>query len=691
MIFTTEFGQRIATDDLLGKGGEGEVWAIQGDSSQVAKIYHSKNRQPEREAKIKAMVANPPKDETRNFDPPHVSIAWPTAPLYEQGNFVGYLMPRIENSPNIFQVYNTTARAKTSLTHFDWRYMHRVAQNFAIALHALHDKGDVMGDVNQQNVLVTDTAMVTLVDTDSFQIQDGSRTFRCTVGVPDYTPPELHGLKLEAIDRSVEHDRFGLAILIFQLLMKGFHPFTGAPKDPKFSVEGSMYVYCIKNGIFPYQNNPTIKPPAQAPNIACLHPDLQVLFGRTFIAGHRQPNLRPTTKDWIDGLKVAERDLVKCQKNPKHWYGDHLLSCPWCASPGTVPEQRQYTGLPTQQPMLGLPRQQDPQDVLSSEKGIDYTHLRNLLKSEKWRDADEETFEAMLHAVGLESGDCFTADKLLNFPSADLRTIDSLWVKYSQGKFGFSIQKKIYEKCGGKLDGKYPGNKVWHQFCDCVGWSQDGEYLNYLNLTANASSSPAGELPCGGGHVYWLGGLTWVVWVNSLLSHRDLETIKQTTDSRLKFVQDDLKSEQRISYTRLRDLLKDGKWRDADKETYEVMLQAVGRKSGEYIGSKELWNFPCTDLRTIDRLWVKYSQGKYGFSVQKKIYVECGAKLDGQYPGDKIWDEFRERVGWRDRNLKANPSFSPSGELPSAGQPFFFPIPVGGGSCLAQRLVTCNL
>jgi len=307
MTFTTSSGQRIETDVLLAKGGEGEIWTIKGDPSQVAKIYFTKCRTPERGAKIKAMVANPPKDETRNFNPPHVSIAWPTTLLYDQGDFVGYLMPRIEDSSDIFQVFNTKVRAKSSLAHFDLRYMHRVAQNFAIALHALHERGDVMGDVNQKNVLVTDTAMVTLVDTDSFQIQDGNRIFRCTVGVPDYTPPELHGLKLDAIDRSVEHDRFGLAILIFQLLMNGFHPFTGAPKDPNFSVEGGIYLYCIKNGIFPYQDNSKIKPPPQAPAITNLHPDLQALFVRCFVAGHRQPNLRPNTQDWMDALKVAEK------------------------------------------------------------------------------------------------------------------------------------------------------------------------------------------------------------------------------------------------------------------------------------------------------------------------------------------------------------------------------------------------
>ena len=97
-----------------------------------------------------------------------------------------------------------------------------------------------------------------------------------------------------------------------------------------------------------------------------------------------------------------------------------------------------------------------------------------------------------------------------------------------------------------------------------------------------------------------------------------------------------LESEKGIDYTRLRDLLKARDLKAADNETYLRMLEVVGRKKGDYIRSEELLNFPCADLKTIDHLWVQYSQGHFGFSVQKEIYVACGAKLDGKYPGDKI-------------------------------------------------------
>lgn len=172
--------------------------------------------------------------------------------------------------------------------------------------------------------------------------------------------------------------------------------------------------------------------------------------------------------------------------------------------------------------------------------------------------------------------------------------------------------------------------------------------------------------------------------------------------------EDDLSSEKGIDYTRLRDLLRAQDWRAADDETYEVMIRAVGKKSGDWFDGDELLNFPCTDLRTIDNLWVKYSRGKFGFSVQKKIYAECGAKLDGEYPGDKIWDEFCDHLGWREYNksldyehLKADISLSPAGEFPTVRRKYrlkhgrawirnFADGFVGFGPSLVQRLITCH-
>jgi GUN4-like/Caspase domain len=133
-------------------------------------------------------------------------------------------------------------------------------------------------------------------------------------------------------------------------------------------------------------------------------------------------------------------------------------------------------------------------DDLSSEKGIDYSQLHDWLKAGDWRAADQETYRTMIRAVGKKEGDYFEAAELLNFPCADLKTIDRLWVKYSKGRFGFSVQKKIYLECGGKPDSNYPGNEIWYKFCDRVGWRMNDEWISYYQVTFDISAKQ-GHLP----------------------------------------------------------------------------------------------------------------------------------------------------------------------------------------------------
>ncbi|MEO0804099.1 MAG: GUN4 domain-containing protein [Cyanobacteria bacterium J06642_2] len=134
------------------------------------------------------------------------------------------------------------------------------------------------------------------------------------------------------------------------------------------------------------------------------------------------------------------------------------------------------------------------EDVLASEKGVDYTRLQDLLKAQNFKDADYETYVRMLEAVGREDGDVLREEEVLKFPCTDLKTIDCLWVKYSKGRFGFSVQKEIYVQCGAKLDGKYPSGKIWREFGDRVGWRMNSSWLNYSSLTFTMRA-PQGHLP----------------------------------------------------------------------------------------------------------------------------------------------------------------------------------------------------
>jgi hypothetical protein len=216
-------------------------------------------------------------------------------------------MPYIQHAVPLLEVFNPRRRAEV-LPQFDRRYLLRTAHNLAAALAALHRSGYVAGDLNESNVLVTPAALVTLIDTDSFQVREergGKQIIHpCPVGKPEYTPPELQGKPLDEIIRQPDHDAFGLAVLIFQLLMEGSHPFRAqwlASGDPP-PLETR-----IANGAYPYVQSPAypVRPPKNALGIETLHPWVAELLRRSFVDGHLDPRWRPGPELWARALSEA--------------------------------------------------------------------------------------------------------------------------------------------------------------------------------------------------------------------------------------------------------------------------------------------------------------------------------------------------------------------------------------------------
>jgi WD40 repeat protein len=113
-------------------------------------------------------------------------------------------------------------------------------------------------------------------------------------------------------------------------------------------------------------------------------------------------------------------------------------------------------------------------------------------------------------------------------------------------------------------------------------------------------------------------------------------------------ISDELISERGIDYTRLRDLLAAGQWSEADRATTTIMLKISGREAEGWLREEDIENFPCSDLLTIDELWVKYSSGRFGFSVQRDIWQSVGGTKNAPY---RSFCSFGERVGWLNRDL----------------------------------------
>jgi DNA-binding helix-hairpin-helix protein with protein kinase domain len=313
----------------VGHGGEACIYAVPSDDNLVAKIYHKPTISYAQ--KLRAMLANPPVNPTDNLG--HIAIAWPQELLQAadgSGTIVGFVMPRIRGMRPIMDFYNPGVR-RLNCPKFNYQYLLRTARNLAAAFAALHASRYCIGDVNESNILVSDTALVTLVDTDSFQVPEPLQNiiYRCSVGKPEYTPPELQNKTFADYDRESSHDLFGLAVLIFQLLMEGTHPFSGIFQG---GIEPPTYQGRILSGHFTYSQKKQVPylPTPISPRWDLLHPSLQDLFVRCFEEGHDNPKLRPNAQNWLSALTAVEQSLETCTANPQHLYHNHLDKCPWC-------------------------------------------------------------------------------------------------------------------------------------------------------------------------------------------------------------------------------------------------------------------------------------------------------------------------------------------------------------------------
>ena len=335
----------LDTNQLLGSGGEAKVYQVIGDRRLVAKVYHQPTA--ERGDKLRAMLGHPPIDPGASQG--HVSIAWPVDVLTDSGgSVVGYLMPALRGTFPFSEVYHPAARQKSLPAGFGYRYLMRTAHNLCAAVSAIHDMGYVIGDLNDCNILVQSDARVTIIDCDSFQV--GS--YRCLVGRPEYTAPEVSGMNLSITGRTVEQDRFALAVLVYQLLMSGYHPYAGVGEP------GSLCER-INAGLCPHAPAGP-KSPRGAPMLDWLPASLQQLVQAAFVNGHNHPSARPSAKDWSDHLLQAENDLVICRRDGSHPHFNHLSKCPACQVQASRQKARKQAAAatvhvtPTQHPLPGL-------------------------------------------------------------------------------------------------------------------------------------------------------------------------------------------------------------------------------------------------------------------------------------------------------------------------------------------------
>ncbi|OEZ87330.1 hypothetical protein JAB6_12620 [Janthinobacterium sp. HH104] len=318
---------------LIKSGGAGSVYLLPGAPTQVAKLYHPHLDRAANRRKLEAMLELTPKlpDQLENGKR-YVQIAWPQAAVFDgQGGFAGFVMPLLDmaQTAELEQIMQERqARAAGLPTGLGPKLT--LAANLAAVIDALHQQQHYVVDLKPVNLrFYRDSLYIAMLDCDGFSIQGHAERFPAEQFTADYLAPEFQRKGMPA-GTEMAQDRFALAVVIFQLLNFGIHPYSGRPGNAQVATDipGRIRDGCYAYGV---KRHKQLAPNATSGH-ALMPPELRAMFDRAF--SQSPTPQRPSAADWAQLLRgYAQRSdgkLVVCGANPEH---QHFagLGCAACA------------------------------------------------------------------------------------------------------------------------------------------------------------------------------------------------------------------------------------------------------------------------------------------------------------------------------------------------------------------------
>lgn len=317
-ILNPELTPLVLDEKQLGKGGQACVYRIILPFSLedcCAKIYH-KGCSNELVERLQYMINHPPKV----LKSPAFRICWPIGLIYDINKVVvGFYMPIAFPHSRDLYILSYYAKGKTIADRFkkdtDWfdKYERNTSEgimnrlkmitNISQAFYQIHKSNNYVAlDIKPTNILATSKGLISIVDTDSFQIAETNKIlFPGAAATPEYCAPEFDEQFIQKRPFTVSNDLFSLSVMYYQIIM-GVHPFTGVKLLPPYNtdeysevkpvIHRSLFVYgCNKRYIEKLTPNPHAF-------FERMPRTLQMMFIRAFDAA----NYRPTMEEWCKEL-----------------------------------------------------------------------------------------------------------------------------------------------------------------------------------------------------------------------------------------------------------------------------------------------------------------------------------------------------------------------------------------------------
>lgn len=325
-------GRRLTLARMLKSGGAGSVYLLREDAHSVAKIYHADIDVAVYERKLAAMLELSPQLPTLDEGGKrYVQIAWPLTPLRDdRGRFLGFVMPAVDvaaTSELELVMQERQARAAGLPTGLGAKIT--LAANLAAVIAELHRQHHYVVDMKPVNLRFYPRSLyMAMLDCDGFSIQGHGERFPAPQYTIDYLAPEFHAHGITATGEE-QQDRFALAVIVFQLLNFGIHPYSGRPASDRVPTDipgriaGNWYAYGLRANAGIAAN--------PGSGHAAMPADLRQMFDRAFALGR---SLRPSAGEWSGLLRAyamrSTQRLAVCRKQSEHQHFSGQV-CAACA------------------------------------------------------------------------------------------------------------------------------------------------------------------------------------------------------------------------------------------------------------------------------------------------------------------------------------------------------------------------
>jgi hypothetical protein len=315
-------------------GGEADIHPVLGRAGCVAKIYHAQRPDASHASrpKLEAMLAKKPVHMTCRVNGEELpQFAWPTHIVEDAaGIFSGFVMQEVPLARSeTLGIYMSRSSMRRKLSQDDCSLPRRVlvCANLASAITEMHRQEHYFVDIKPANIsMFKDMGVLCLLDNDSFSIAGEECRFPASAYTSEYLAPELLSNEMSASTVITDwQDRFALAVLIFQILNNGLHPFQGVPQ---FVTDDWNIDMCVRNDYYPYGlvANAWVHPPPASVHTTWPVP-LRELFDCAF-AANQQPSKRPSAKEWRNLLQSFHNAFERCTEHPNNVLHIHFAGMP---------------------------------------------------------------------------------------------------------------------------------------------------------------------------------------------------------------------------------------------------------------------------------------------------------------------------------------------------------------------------